>query len=116
MLYYFGETQTTSIKLNQSKEGEPIEKKIDRIVNNNEPISDGAPLIYTPRQAGVLPEYDIRTDRFDIAIDAMDKVTASKLAQREEWLTKQNPAKPEDGKPESIQATNPENKGISPDA
>lgn len=69
---------------NTRYEGETIEQKINRIVNNNEPISDGAPLIYTDRKAGVQPEYDPRTDRFEVAIDAMDKVSKSKLAAREE--------------------------------
>ena len=51
-------------------EGETIEAKVNRIVNNGEPITDGTPIIYTERKDGVLPEYDIRTDRWDIAIDA----------------------------------------------
>ena len=42
-------------------EGETIETKVNRIVNNGEPIKDGAPIIYTERKDGVLPEYDIRT-------------------------------------------------------
>lgn len=76
----------TTIAINQSYQGETIEEKINRIVNNKEPINDGAPLIYTDRKDGVQPAYDIRTDRFDVAIDAMDKVTASHLAQREQRI------------------------------
>lgn len=49
----------------------------------NEPIKDGAPIIYTKRSEGVRPEHDIRTDRFDIAIDAMDKTAKSYAARRE---------------------------------
>lgn len=64
-------------------EGETIEDKINRIVNNNEPITDGAPIIYTERKDGVLPEYDIRTDRWDIAITAMDKIHTDRIAKRE---------------------------------
>ena len=52
----------SSLYINQSYEGESIESKVERIVTNNEPISDGAPLIYTDRKEGVLPQYDIRTD------------------------------------------------------
>ena len=44
-------------------EGEQIEEKVRRIVNNNEPITDGAPIIFTEKKDGVLPEYNIRTDR-----------------------------------------------------
>ena len=74
----------TTIKLNQSTQGETIEQKVERITNNGEPIKDGAPLIYTDRSEGVLAGYNIRTDRFEVAIDAMDKVQKTKIAQREE--------------------------------
>lgn len=94
--------QKTTISRNTSYEGERIEQKIQRIVNNKEPIKDGAPIVYTERKEGVLPQYDIRTDRFEIAIDAMDKVAASHKAKREnaiaerakEGMTKETPATP----------------------
>lgn len=76
--------QRTTLKVNNSVEGETIEQKIRRIVENNEPISDTSPLIYTERKDGVLPAYDIRTDRFDIAIEAMDKLTRTTIAKRDE--------------------------------
>lgn len=63
--------------------GETIEQKIQRIVNNKEPIKDGAPIIFTDRKDGVNPAHDIRTDRFEVALDAMDKVTKSHTAKRE---------------------------------
>lgn len=68
----------------QSLEGEPIEQKIRRILDENEPITDGAPIIYTEKKDGVKPEYNIRADKWDIAIQAMDKVSnyeASKYLQ-----------------------------------
>lgn len=74
----------TSITLNQSVEGETIEQKIERIVNNKEPLKDGAPLIYTERKEGIRPSTNIRTDRFEIAIDGMDKVSKSFQARRED--------------------------------
>lgn len=73
----------TKTKINKAYEGERIEDKMDRIINNNEPISDGAPIIYTERKDGVLPEYDIRADKWDIAIDAMDKVAESNKMKRD---------------------------------
>lgn len=63
-------------------EGETIEQKMRRAMDNQEPIKDGAPLIYTERKEGVRPEFNPRTDRFEIAVEAMDKVTKSKLAKR----------------------------------
>jgi len=68
----------------EKMEGETIENKIERIVNNGEPITDGAPIIYTERKDGVISAYDVRTDRWEIATDAMDKVTKMKIAKAEE--------------------------------
>lgn len=64
--------------------GEPIEDKIKRVTEVGEPITDGAPIIYTDRADGVQAAYNIRTDRFEIAAEAMDKVHASKIAARAE--------------------------------
>ena len=76
--------RTTGITINESLEGETIEMKIERILNNGEPITDGAPIIFTERKHGVQPDYNIRTDRFDVAIEAMDKVNRSHRARRME--------------------------------
>lgn len=81
-MYKKNEITKTTLLVNDSYEGETIENKIRRIVNNKEPIKDGAPLIYTERAEGVKPEYDIRTDRFEVAIDAMDHVSKSYVAKR----------------------------------
>uniref|UniRef100_A0AAU8B747 Uncharacterized protein n=1 Tax=Dulem virus 201 TaxID=3145678 RepID=A0AAU8B747_9VIRU len=62
-------------------EAESIEKKVKRIINENEPIEDGAPIIYQERADGVKPEFNIRTDRWEIAIEAMDKVTKEELSK-----------------------------------
>ena len=37
-------------------EAESIETKVRRILDENEPITDGAPIIYTPMEDGVKPE------------------------------------------------------------
>jgi hypothetical protein len=76
----------TSIEVNNSYEGETIEQKIRRIVNNKEPLTEGAPLIYTERKDGVSPDHNIRTDRFDVAIEAMNKVAKTKWTKREEKI------------------------------
>lgn len=76
----------TQIDLNKSVEGITIEQRVELIMSAKEPIKDGAPLIYTDRKDGVLPDYDIRSDRFEFAIDAMDKVTKGRLAKRAEAM------------------------------
>ena len=48
------------------------------MTENNEPIGETAPLIYTPRKDGVIAAYDIRTDKWDIALDAMSKVNKTR--------------------------------------
>ena len=73
----------------ETQEGETIETKVARIIQNKEPITDGAPIIFTEKKDGVLPAYNIRTDRFDIALDAMDKIGKSRAK-------KENAPKPED--------------------
>lgn len=65
--------------------GENIETKVRRITENNEPITDGAPIIYTNRDDGVLPAYNIRTDRWEIAQAAMEAVNQANLARSKNY-------------------------------
>lgn len=67
------------------QDGESIEAKVRRITENNEPITDGAPIIYTNRDDGVLPAYNIRTDRWEIAQSAMDAVNQANLAKSKNY-------------------------------
>lgn len=68
---------------NLAYQAEPREVKLRKIINgeaNN--VEDGVfPTIYTEKKDGVQPEYDIRTDRFEVAIDAMDKINQSAANQ-----------------------------------
>lgn len=75
----------SSLESVETYEGETIETKVSRIINEKAPIEDGAPIIFTERADGILPAYDIRTDRWDLAVDAMDKVNKAKIAKREEF-------------------------------
>ena len=72
------------INRNESVVGISIERKVEKITESKEPITDGAPLIYTERKEGVIPAYDVRTDRFEIAVEAMGKVVKSNIAKREQ--------------------------------
>ena len=71
------------INKNESVVGISIERKVEKITESKEPITDGAPQIYTERKEGVIPAYDVRTDRFEIAVEAMGKVVKSNIAKRE---------------------------------
>ena len=54
-------------------QAEPREVKLRKIISGeSSSMEDGVfPTIYTEKKDGVLPEYDIRTDRFEVAIDAI---------------------------------------------
>lgn len=82
-MYKQNKAEATTITANKSYTGETIEGKVRRIMNNKEPINDAAPIIYTERKDGVRPELNIRTDRFDIALDAMDYIAKSNMAKRQ---------------------------------
>lgn len=68
---------------NITYQAEPREVKLRKIINgeaNN--MEDGVfPTIYTEKKDGVQPEFDIRTDRFEVAIEAMDKINQSTANQ-----------------------------------
>lgn len=92
-MYKQNKPEQTVLNINKSTEGETIEKKVARILNNKEKITDTTPLIFTDRKDGVKAEYDIRTDRWEHAIDGMDYVTKSKIAAREERAKQREIAK-----------------------
>lgn len=76
----FRKSMLTSV---ETFEGETIEMKVNRLIQNKEPIKDGAPIIYTERKEGVVQAYNIRADRWEIAAEAMDAVHASTAAKRD---------------------------------
>ena len=63
-----------------------------RVTQTQDPIEDTSPIIYQERASGVDPSCDPRTDRWDVALEAMDKVAQAEIAKR-------------DNKPESTNTT-----------
>lgn len=64
-------------------EGETIEEKIERLMTTEGAVAadmDAAP-IYTEKKNGVMPEYNVRSDKWDIALEAMDEVNMAKRTQ-----------------------------------
>ena len=78
-------------------DGESIETKIERVVQNKEPIEDGAEIIYTEKKLGVQPQYDIRTDKWEVAQEAMNLAHANRIAKSngslEQWQQEQQQQK-----------------------
>lgn len=67
----------SKIQINNIYEAEPLEAKLRRKMKGgkvDEEEGDGKTwaIAYTEKKDGVKPEYDIRTDRFEIAREAME--------------------------------------------
>ena len=60
-------------------EGETMENKVRRITENKEPIKDAAPLTYTQKKDGVLPQYNIRTDKWELVQSKMEPANRQKI-------------------------------------
>ena len=92
----------SDIKRTPDQVGESIEEMIRRCTESNEPIEASAPLIYTEEKEGVQAQYDIRTDRFELALDAIDKYQATVAAKAQEApkeAPKEAPAEAPTGEP-----------------
>ena len=84
----------SQIKRTPTEQGESIEEMLRRCTASNEPIEATAPMIYTEKADGVLPQYDIRTDRTDLALDAIDKYQKSEIARQKAEAAKSEEQKP----------------------
>ena len=91
--------QRTQLVNEPNEEGQSIEEMIRKATATNEPIEANAPMVYTEKAKGVLPETDIRTDRFELAIDAIDKFSKSETA-KEKGVESAETETPEDGEKE----------------
>lgn len=75
-------TENTGIKVNNATTGMRLEDQVSQMIANKEPIKGDAPLLYTDRKEGVLPGTNIRTDKWEIAVTTMDKISRSSIAKR----------------------------------
>lgn len=80
----------TKLRAVPQDKGESIEEMLRRLTANKEPIPQNVPPIYTPKDEGVLPDYDIRADRQEVACDATDKFAASEIAKGAQKATPLN--------------------------
>lgn len=74
----YDKTQVRSVIMT---EGMTMEEQIGKILDNQMDV-DEKQVIYTERKDGVVAGLDIRTDRFDIALEAMDKGAKSMINKR----------------------------------
>ena len=66
--------------------GESLEDKVRRTTASKEPIEAISPMIYTERKDGVKPEYNIRTDKWDVAQQAMTTISQGVRHKRTERM------------------------------
>lgn len=86
----------TSLRRNESTEGEPIEIKVERMEQNKEQINNKAPLIYMERKEGINQAYNPRADWQEIAIDATDKIAKSYRNRRDPQMKVEKGGKSEE--------------------
>lgn len=68
---------------NKTYEGKSIEQQIAERMEGENIELGGKALLYTERKDGVLPETNIRSDRMDLAMMALDTVTRTHRAKRD---------------------------------
>lgn len=98
-MYKRNKYQKTSLKINDARPCETIEEKLRRVTQTKEPIDidDTVGLIYTSKEDGVLPAHDIRTDRMEVAREALDKASKTQTGKNK-GVQKPDDKKEEPGK------------------
>ena len=94
-MYKFITNKPTSITVNNSYEGETIEQKVRRIMLNNEPIEDTAPLLYTAKKDGVINETNIRNDKWEQMTESREKGVLIRMKRQEDFNKKTTGNNPE---------------------
>lgn len=73
---------------NETYVGESLEDKLARMLTNKEPIEATEPMAYSGENDGVAPQFNPRTDRWEIAREAMQNVKTMRDAQKAAELAK----------------------------
>lgn len=83
----------TSIKVNDSVEGESIEIKMQRLLNNGDETAETKELVYSRPEEGIIANYNIRHDHWDDAAEGATtmaekniELDGARLKKREELL------------------------------
>lgn len=66
----------------ERREACSIEKMLRKRLQTGEGITATAAVTYNPRKDGVLPQHDIRTDRFQLAMLATDRIHKEEATKR----------------------------------
>ena len=82
--------------------GESIEEKVRRTTETNAPIEAVSPMVYTERKDGVRPDTNIRTDKWDVAQQAMTSIADGVREKRKERMNAKT-AEPDANSKTSVQ-------------
>lgn len=73
--------QRTNLQVNKTYEAESLEMMLERIITSGEPIDSTSPIIYTEKNDGVRPEFDIRTDIWEVAQSERENALRNEIAK-----------------------------------
>lgn len=85
--YKTNKTKSIGFKSIECPEGITIEKQVALIQKGNAENEHIKEMLYGERREGVIQGSNIRTDKWEIAVDAMDKSTKSVISKRLNKLT-----------------------------
>lgn len=78
--------RNSNLRTTEPFEGESLETKVRRTVKSGAPIEAISPMVYTERKEGVRKDTNIRTDKWDIAMAAMDTIAQGIRTKRAERM------------------------------
>lgn len=75
--------KSCKIKINKCYTAQTLYEKLREATETKIPLESTTPMIYTERKDGVMAGYDIRTDRWEIAQEQMQKAYKRDIAKRD---------------------------------
>jgi hypothetical protein len=72
--------RNNNLKVNNSYSAESLERTIERRLSNGDDLNDKVNLLFYDVSDGVMPGTNVRTDRFDVALDGMTMIEKTKKA------------------------------------
>lgn len=100
-------TRTRLLKINNSYEAKSLEQQLRAVMAGEKIETSGKALIYTERKEGVRPETNIKSDRFELAQEAIDYVNKTNIAKRDAFAKAEGEAgKTTTSNGETTQGTN----------
>lgn len=86
MKRYISIKQIRSFATTEEFEGTALEDKVRRVIESGEPVEAVSPMVYTERKDGVRPDTNIRTDKWEVAQEAMNSIADGIRQKRQEKL------------------------------